>query len=166
LGFDLLNWFFALLEFLLGFIRLHGFPWLFLVFLLVLLIVLDCEHVVVLNAVLEQLNCAFLVELRGWVFPECECDEGVDVVGESLAQDGVELGVVLVLLEAEDVVDELEGLLQVVLGYELVNWKLVVVVFVVFFVDEASVVIQEAVELGDVAGSLRIILGHMLIFYL
>jgi hypothetical protein len=39
-------------------------------------------------------------------------------------------------------------------------------VLVVFFVDEASVVIQEAVELGDVAGSLRIILGHMLIFYL
>jgi hypothetical protein len=72
------------------------------------LVVVDCEHVVVLDAVAEEEDGQFGTEEGRCL----ELLEGGDVVDETAAEGLVELGVGLVLAEVEDVVDVVESLLK------------------------------------------------------
>jgi hypothetical protein len=131
----------------------------------VLLVVVDCEHVVVFDTVLEQFDGEFVgigrvgVQLASGVL-----GEGLDVFGEGGAEGGVELGVVLVLAEAEDVVDEFEGDLDELRSGELAEGEGLPVVLQVLLRQELSVVVQELVELRHVLVA-SLLLRHLIITY-
>lgn len=126
---------------------------------------MDGEHVVVLDAVLEEFDGEFVgVGRVGVELARSVLGEGLDVLSEGGAEGAVELGVVLVLAEAEDVVDEFEGDLDELRSGELAQREGLSVVLQVLLRQELRVVVQELVELRHVLVA-SLLLRHLIITY-
>ena len=70
------------------------------------------KHIIVLNTILEQLDSHFGIKDGPCILPLLEVS---DILNETSAESLIELLVGLVLAEVEDIVDVLDGLLDMLL---------------------------------------------------
>lgn len=141
------------------FLRYFFLIWLLTPLLGVLAIIVHGKHIVVFNAVLEQIDSSLPAELP-LILLLTLLHEGFNIGSQALPQRIVQLRIALIFLEAEDVVYKLQASFVVISRDEGRDGYGAVEVKVEFLVNEACVVIEESIEFRDVVGSMRAVFCH------
>lgn len=121
----------------------------------IFLVVLDCEHLIVLNAKLEQLDRGFIIE---WQFFFIEPSQVIfNILGETLLQCAIHFLIGLILVKAEHIVNVFNCRLPVQV---LRGDRRLLEVLVVLFLQEIAVILQKFIELVHILVFL-VFVGHL-----
>ncbi len=124
-----------------------------------LLIIVHSEHFIIFNTVFKELNGILCLKLNS-ILMILGLDEPQNILSQTLPQSRIHLFILFILFKTKHVVNKLYRQLYFGFGLQLGEWKLIVEVLGVSFVEEVCIVLEELVELVEVFSGVGLWGGH------